>query len=76
MWYIYHGAGYKEVVGTLLQAVTSEEQLSRVLDGFDIDGDTVCNWCPSSVTYSSLCIRYALRSMESLIMKIACECFS
>ena len=43
MWYIYHGAGYKEVVGTLLQAVTSEEQLSRVLDGFDIDGDTVCN---------------------------------
>jgi len=34
-------SGYSEIVSMLLRAANSQEQLKRVLDSFDIDGDTV-----------------------------------
>lgn len=35
------GAGYKEVVSMLIRAASSQDQLQRILDAFDVDGDTV-----------------------------------
>jgi ankyrin repeat protein len=33
--------GYKEIVSLLLQSATSPEQIRRLLDAHDVDGDTV-----------------------------------
>ena len=38
------GAGYKEVVSMLIRAASSQDQLQRILDAFDVDGDTVWSW--------------------------------
>jgi hypothetical protein len=35
----------------LLHAASSQEQVKRVLDSFDIDGDTVCLFLPSCGTF-------------------------
>lgn len=37
----FYFVGYREIVSMLLRAANSQEQLKRVLDSFDIDGDTV-----------------------------------
>ncbi len=34
-------AGYKEIVSLLLQSATGPEQIRRLLDAHDVDGDTV-----------------------------------
>lgn len=39
--------GYKDIVNMLIHAANSPGQLKRVLDSFDIDGDTV--WSPLSL---------------------------
>lgn len=36
-----YSVGYREIVSMLLRAASSQEQIKRVLDSFDIDGDTV-----------------------------------
>ena len=38
---LFYSAGYKEIVSMLLRAASSQEQMKRVLDSYDIDGDTV-----------------------------------
>jgi hypothetical protein len=42
--------GYKGIVSMLLRAASSQEQVKRVLDSFDIDGDTVYLFLPSCGT--------------------------